>query len=52
MPSFAWKLSDGEAADVATFIRNSWGNHASPIDPAAVAALRKTLRLPPKLAGN
>src|SRR6202012_288302 len=26
MPSFAWKLSDQEIADVSTFIRNSWGN--------------------------
>jgi mono/diheme cytochrome c family protein len=25
MPSFAWKLSDDEAAAVLTYIRNSWG---------------------------
>ena len=52
MPSFAWKLSDQEAADVATFIRNSWGNRAPPVDPARVADLRKTLQLPPKLTGG
>ncbi|HTT82161.1 MAG TPA: cytochrome c, partial [Rhizomicrobium sp.] len=31
MPSFAWKLTDQEIADVASYIRNSWGNRASPI---------------------
>ena len=28
MPSFAWKLTDQQIADVATYVRNSWGNHA------------------------
>jgi mono/diheme cytochrome c family protein len=45
MPAFAWKLSDQEIADVATYVRNSWGNHASPIDVNSVAALRKQLDL-------
>ncbi len=36
MPSFAWKLSDQEIADVSTFIRNSWGNQAAPISAADV----------------
>ena len=31
MPSYAWKLSNMEIADVATYLRNSWGNHASPV---------------------
>ena len=26
MPSFAWKLTDQQIADVSTYIRNSWGN--------------------------
>jgi mono/diheme cytochrome c family protein len=30
MPSFAWRLSDTQAADVVTYIRNSWGNAAPP----------------------
>ena len=45
MPSFAWKLSDQEIADVSTFIRNSWGNQASAVGPADVSALRKKLKL-------
>ena len=39
MPSFA-TLSDRQIANVATYIRNSWGNHAPPVSPGAVHALR------------
>jgi mono/diheme cytochrome c family protein len=45
MPSFAWKLTDQEVADVSTFIRNSWGNQAAPVSAADVSALRKKLNL-------
>jgi mono/diheme cytochrome c family protein len=45
MPSFAWKLSDQEIADVSTFIRNSWGNQASSISDSAVSEARKKLNL-------
>lgn len=45
MPSFAWKLSDAEIADVTTYIRNSWGNHASPVSAGRVAGLRRKLNL-------
>jgi mono/diheme cytochrome c family protein len=45
MPSFAWKLSDQEIADVATYVRNSWGNRAPPVDAHQVAALRSKLKL-------
>jgi mono/diheme cytochrome c family protein len=45
MPSFAWKLSDQEVADVATYVRNSWGNRAPPVDAHQVAKVRSTLRL-------
>jgi mono/diheme cytochrome c family protein len=45
MPSFAWKLSDAEIADVATYIRNSWGNRASAVSPDAVTSLRHRLGL-------
>jgi len=45
MPAFSWKLTDQEIADVATFVRNSWGNRASAISPDDVAALRKQLKL-------
>ncbi len=40
MPSFAWKLSDQEAADVATYVRNSWGNHAPPVPASSVSEAR------------
>jgi nitrite reductase (NO-forming) len=39
MPSHAC-LSDDEVADVLTFVRNSWGNHATPTTRAAVTARR------------
>ena len=43
MPSFAWKLSDQEIADVATYVRNSWGNQAAAVLAPQVGALRKKL---------
>jgi mono/diheme cytochrome c family protein len=45
MPSFAWKLSDQEVADVATYVRNSWGNEASAVRADDVRAIRQRLNL-------
>lgn len=45
MPSFAWKLTDQEIADVATFIRNTWGNRAEQISASQVGEARKKLDL-------
>ncbi len=45
MPSFAWKLTDQEVADVSTFIRNSWGNQAAAVSVSDVRAARKKLNL-------
>jgi mono/diheme cytochrome c family protein len=45
MPSFAWKLTDREIADVATYLRNSWGNQAASVSLADVRAVRKKLGL-------
>jgi mono/diheme cytochrome c family protein len=45
MPSFAWKLTDQQIADVATYIRNTWRNRASPVEAGTVAKLRKALAL-------
>ena len=45
MPSFAWKLDDQEIADVATYVRNSWGNRAGAVDAAAVHKLRERLAM-------
>jgi mono/diheme cytochrome c family protein len=44
MPSFAWKLSDEQIADVATYVRNAWGNRAAPVDPGQVTKLRRALK--------
>jgi mono/diheme cytochrome c family protein len=40
MPGFGDRLTDDEVAHVVTFIRGSWGNHAGPVDAAAVAKVR------------
>jgi len=45
MPSFAWKLTDEEIADVATYVRNSWGNQASAVPASAVSGMRERLDL-------
>jgi len=53
MPSFAWKLTDTEIADVSTFIRNSWGNQAPAVSANAISAMRKRLGLDrPRLTVN
>jgi mono/diheme cytochrome c family protein len=49
MPSFAWKLDDQQIADVATYVRNSWGNSAPAVSAQSVAEMRKALVLPPPL---
>jgi mono/diheme cytochrome c family protein len=43
MPAFAWRLSDSETARVVTFIRQSWGNHASGVQASQVARIRSEL---------
>jgi mono/diheme cytochrome c family protein len=45
MPSFAWKLTDRQVADVATYVRGSWGNHASPVSADKVSHIRGKLGL-------
>lgn len=40
MPSFSWRLTDQQAADVATFIRNSWGNAAPAVSAEQVRKMR------------
>jgi mono/diheme cytochrome c family protein len=41
MPAYAKDLSDQQIADVATYIRNSWGNAAPAVTPEQVAKARK-----------
>jgi mono/diheme cytochrome c family protein len=45
MPSFAWKLNDAEIADVATYLRNSWGNQAASVSVSDVRSARRKLNL-------
>jgi len=41
MPAYAKQLSDQEIADVTNYMRNSWGNMASPVTPAQVRKARR-----------
>jgi mono/diheme cytochrome c family protein len=41
MPSFAWKLTDGEVAAVVNYVRNSFGNRAAGVDAGEVHAIRE-----------
>jgi mono/diheme cytochrome c family protein len=47
MPSFSWKLTDGDIGAVSTYIRNSWGNSASAVTAAEVAAARQQVKARP-----
>ena len=47
MPAFP-VLSDDEIADVASYIRNAWGNRAEPVNPGQVHDLRKNIALTPE----
>jgi mono/diheme cytochrome c family protein len=40
MPGFSDKLSDGEAAALANYLRVTWGGQKGDVIPAAVRALR------------
>ncbi len=41
MPSFDWKLSDQDVADLATYLRAAWGNKASPVSVSDVKKTRE-----------
>lgn len=47
MPGFAKKFSDRQIAEVLSFIRNSWGNAASPVTTRQVSSLRRALQKKP-----
>lgn len=47
MPGYDWRLSDGNVADVLSFVRSNWGNRASAVSPAEVAKVRKALAVNP-----
>jgi mono/diheme cytochrome c family protein len=44
MPGFATRLTDEQLAQLISFVRRSWGNHAGPVTADAVAAVRKDLK--------
>lgn len=47
MPSFAGRLDDGQVADLANYVRTSWGNTAAPnVTASMVAAWRATAHVP------
>jgi len=43
MPGFAARLTDDEAAQLATFIRQGWSNNAPAVTAKEVGEVRKTL---------
>jgi len=43
MPAFDWRLDGAPVAVVLTYIRNSWGNAASPVSASAIARQREAL---------
>ena len=43
MPAYGWKLNDDQVAAVASYVRNSWGNTAAPVDAGDVKKLRREL---------
>lgn len=43
MPDFGWRLSDDEAAQLATFVRGAWGNYGDAVTADQVAKVRKDL---------
>ncbi len=51
MPNFADDLDDKQIADILTYVRTSWGNTGSALDPAAIAAQRGAASPPNQEAG-
>ena len=47
MQGFADHLNDAQIADLTTYIRNAWGNHAEAVDTGHVEDLRETIRKTP-----
>ncbi|MGN6701513.1 MAG: cytochrome c [Burkholderiaceae bacterium] len=43
MPAFDDKLDNEQVADLVTYLRNAWGNHAAPVDADAVKSVRQAL---------
>ncbi|WON78492.1 cytochrome c [Serratia sp. UGAL515B_01] len=41
MPDFGWRLSDEQVAQIANFVRNSWGNNAAQVKTDQVKKIRE-----------
>lgn len=41
MPAFGWRYNDAQVADLASYLRTSWGNGASAVTAEQVATVRK-----------
>ena len=52
MPAFDWKLTDPEVAAVVTYIRNGWGNAASPVSASDVSNLRQAIGAKPPMTAS
>ncbi len=50
MPPFGASLSDSDIADLLTYVRSSWGNHARAVSAAQVRALRNAIGEPEPVA--
>ncbi|HGF4014343.1 c-type cytochrome [Burkholderia cenocepacia] len=50
MPGFADRLTDRDIADVLSYIRANWGNHAPGVDASQVSAMRARLKAAPQPA--
>ena len=50
MPNFSDDLDDKQMADVLNYVRTSWGNQATALDPTLVASVR-TASAPPNDTG-
>ncbi|MEX3937010.1 cytochrome c [Paraburkholderia phymatum] len=44
MPGFDWRLNDRDIADLLTFVRSSWGNHAPAVTESQVAKVRTAVK--------
>jgi len=43
MPSFGWRLTDEQVANILTYARNNWGNQAPAISADTVKRIRSEL---------
>jgi mono/diheme cytochrome c family protein len=43
MPSFGWRLSDEQVANILTYVRNNWGNQAPAVSGETVGRIRSSL---------